>query len=91
MENMELEQHRIVHESIVKGKDLAIQKLKLQLAVKDKLIKRQQFILHEHGLSETVGYTQYEAMERALITSEVEKNIGPASTPLVSGNYCSTV
>jgi hypothetical protein len=31
LENMELEQHRIVHESILKGKDLVIQKLKLQL------------------------------------------------------------
>jgi hypothetical protein len=28
LENMELEQHRIVHESILKGKDLTIQKLK---------------------------------------------------------------
>jgi hypothetical protein len=27
LENMELEQHRIVHESIVQGKDLVIQKL----------------------------------------------------------------
>ena len=34
---MELEQHRIVHESILKGKDLSIQKLKLQLAVRDKV------------------------------------------------------
>ena len=42
---MELEQHRIVHESIVKGKDLTIQKLMLQLAVKDKIISRQQNIL----------------------------------------------
>ena len=28
LENMELEQHRIVHESVLKGKDLTIQKLK---------------------------------------------------------------
>jgi hypothetical protein len=27
LENMELEQHRIVHESVLKGKDLLIQKL----------------------------------------------------------------
>lgn len=31
LENMELEQHRIVHESIVKGKDLVIQKLRYDL------------------------------------------------------------
>ena len=47
---MELEQHRIVHESILKGKDLVIQKLRLQLAVRDKLIQRQQNVLTEHGL-----------------------------------------
>ena len=28
LENMELEQHRIVHESILKGKDLVLQKLR---------------------------------------------------------------
>ena len=32
-ENMELEQSRIVHESLVRGKDLTIQKLQLQLQV----------------------------------------------------------
>lgn len=31
LENMELEQHRIVHESILKGKDLTIQKLKYDI------------------------------------------------------------
>lgn len=50
LENMELEQHRIVHESILKGKDLEIQKLKLQLAVRDKLITRQQNVLVENNL-----------------------------------------
>eukprot|EP01041_Mallomonas_annulata_P002644 gene2644-5192_t len=50
LEKMELEQHTIVHESIVKGKDLTIQKLKLQLALKDKLIARQKFILTKNNL-----------------------------------------
>ncbi len=54
LENMELEQHRIVHESILKGKDLVIQKLKLQLAVRDKIIQRQQNILKEHELDHKV-------------------------------------
>jgi hypothetical protein len=31
LENMELEQSRIVHESMMKGKDLTIQKLLLQV------------------------------------------------------------
>ena len=56
LENMELEQHRIVHESILKGKDLVIQKLRLQLAVRDKLIQRQQNVLTEHGLDGKVGH-----------------------------------
>lgn len=55
LENMELEQHRIVHESILKGKDLEIQKLKLQLAVRDKLINRQQNVLLENNLDGKVG------------------------------------
>ena len=53
LENMELEQHRIVHESILKGKDLTIQKLKLQLALRDKIISRQQELLTEYGCAVT--------------------------------------
>ena len=53
LENMELEQHRIVHESILKGKDLTIQKLKLQLALRDKIIARQQELLVEYGCEVT--------------------------------------
>ena len=54
LENMELEQHRIVHESILKGKDLTIQKLRLQLAVRDKIICRQQQILSDNELDHKV-------------------------------------
>lgn len=67
LENMELEQHRIVHESILKGKDLAIQKLRLQLAVRDKIISRQQAILNEHGLDSRVGYDQLAMLEETLM------------------------
>ena len=55
---MELEQHRIVHESIVQGKDLVIQKLMLQLAVKDKLLRHQRQILQDHDLLGEVGSWQ---------------------------------
>ena len=58
LENMELEQHRIVHESILKGKDLEIQKLKLQLAVRDKLINRQQNVLIENNLDQKVEWSK---------------------------------
>ena len=69
LENMELEQHRIVHESILKGKDLIIQKLKLQLAVRDKVINRQQLILREHGLDHKVGYEQLQFMEDSIMST----------------------
>ena len=81
LENMELEQHRIVHESILKGKDLAIHKLKLQLAVKDKIIRRQKAVLEENGLSHNVGYSQLAAVERALLAAENEFPSSPLSPP----------
>ncbi|CAM9806509.1 unnamed protein product, partial [Ectocarpus fasciculatus] len=63
LENMELEQQRMVHDSILKGKDLTIHKLKLQLAMKDKLIQRQRTVLHEHDIDVDAGYTQMLLME----------------------------
>eukprot|EP01031_Cornospumella_fuschlensis_P034496 gene34496-41765_t len=70
LENMELEQHRIVHESILKGKDLSIQKLKLQLAVRDKVLSRQQQVLREHGLDDQVGYDQMGVWEESVLGGE---------------------
>jgi hypothetical protein len=79
LENMELEQHRIVHESILKGKDLVIQKLRLQLAVRDKLIQRQQMILAEHGLDHLVGFS-VALMEQTLMgESEMASTVLPPS------------
>ena len=66
LENMELEQHRIVHESILKGKDLVIQKLKLQLAVKDKIVQRQQAVLSKHNLEGEVGYSALAVFEQSV-------------------------
>ena len=66
LENMELEQHRIVHESVLKGKDLTIQKLKLQLAVKDKVMHRQQQVLKDHHLEDLVGYSKFILMEKSI-------------------------
>lgn len=83
LENMELEQHRIVHESILKGKNLEIQKLKLQLAVKDKIINRQQVVLEENNLSNEVGYTQLALMEQTLMgdVGEFSATMAPPSPP----------
>jgi hypothetical protein len=81
---MELEQHRIVHESILKGKDLVIQKLRLQLAVKDKMIARQQAVLVKHGLQDEVGYQQLALLENSInaaggggTTSAADNGINP--------------
>ncbi|CAM9483359.1 unnamed protein product [Ectocarpus sp. 4 AP-2014] len=55
LDNMELEQSRIVHESAMRGKDLTIEKLQLQLAVRDRTIAIQQSVLKEHSL-DNVGF-----------------------------------
>lgn len=83
LENMELEQHRIVHESIVKGKDLVIQKLRLQLAVRDKIIQRQKVVLKDNSLDELVGYTQMALMEETLMGDYemLSSQIVPPSPP----------
>jgi kinesin family protein 18/19 len=82
LENMELEQHRIVHESIVKGKDLIIQKLKLQLAVKDKLISHQQRILVENGLQNKIGHSQMLLLEQTVMGDvELGSTMAPPSPP----------
>lgn len=58
LENMELEQSQFIHKSIMKGKDLTIQKLQLQLTMKDRLIEQQRAVLVEHGLGDRVsGYS----------------------------------
>jgi hypothetical protein len=82
LENMELEQHRIVHESIVKGKDLVIQKLRLQLAVKDKLISHQQRVLVENGLQHKIGQSQMLMLEQTIMgDAELSSTMAPPSPP----------
>jgi hypothetical protein len=81
LENMELEQHRIVHESVLKGKDLVIQKLKLQLAVRDKIISRQQAVLRDHNLEGKVGYEQLALLEETLMVNDVNDTVVPPSPP----------
>lgn len=66
LENMELEQHRIVHDSIIRGKDLTIQKLQLQLAVHDKIMQRQRRILQEHGIDDAVIYNGLALLEQSV-------------------------
>src|SRR3546814_18426312 len=63
---MELEQHRIVHNSIIRGKDLTIQKLQLQLAVRDKIIQRQRLIMKEQGIDDAVIYNGLAILEQSI-------------------------
>ena len=83
LENMELEQHRIVHQSILKGKDLMIQKLRLQVAVRDKVIARQKAILEANDLDSLVGYQQLALVEQNVMGEEGTGGIGvaPPSPP----------
>src|SRR3546814_1430966 len=70
LENMELEQHRIVHNSIIRGKDLTIQKLQLQLAVRDKIIQRQRLIMQEQGIDDAVIYNGLAILEQSIRSEE---------------------
>jgi len=64
LENMELEQSKIVHNSIMKGKDLTIMKLRLQLQVRDKIIESQRKVLALHNLDTLVSYSRLALMEQ---------------------------
>jgi kinesin family protein 18/19 len=74
LENMELEQQKMVHDSILKGKDLMIHKLKLQLAMKDKLIQKQRALLAQHGLDVDVGYSQMLMVEDHFLNENSNSN-----------------
>ncbi|KAJ1450013.1 P-loop containing nucleoside triphosphate hydrolase protein [Pelagophyceae sp. CCMP2097] len=53
--NMQLEQSQVIHDAVVRGKDLTIQKLQLQLAMRDKVIQKQRDLLKSHDISEQIG------------------------------------
>jgi len=64
LENMELEQSKIVHDSLMKGKDLTIMKLRLQLQVRDKIIESQRSVLKSNGLDSNVSYSRLALLEQ---------------------------
>ena len=70
LDNMQLEQAQFVHDSLMKGKDLTIQKLQLQLAMKERVIERQRDVLAAHGLgNEVSGYAGMRLNEHAALGS----------------------
>ncbi|CAM9373236.1 unnamed protein product, partial [Ectocarpus sp. 13 AM-2016] len=96
LDNMELEQSRIVHESAMRGKDLTIEKLQLQLAVRDRTIALQQSLLKEHGFDNfgfpgSVGVNQACFFPR--LTPFVPEGVvvgrtdGVGSTPFEDGDH----
>ncbi|RHZ42030.1 hypothetical protein DYB26_003987 [Aphanomyces astaci] len=68
LENMELEQTRTVQETISRGKDLTIEKLKLQLRLRDKIIQKQQAILDKHDIGHEVRFGILDTLEDATLT-----------------------
>eukprot|EP00903_Cladosiphon_okamuranus_P015604 g14408.t1 len=72
LDNMELEQSRIVHESAMRGKDLTIQKLQLQLAVRDRTIALQQSVLSEHGLDNDAGFPDAVGVDQVGMTDALD-------------------
>ena len=70
LDNMQLEQAQFVHDSLMKGKALTIQKLQLQLAMKERVIERQRAVLAAHGLGHEVsGYAGMRLNEHAALGS----------------------
>jgi hypothetical protein len=78
--NMELEQHRIVHESLMKGKELTIQKLQLQVAVRDKIIQRQLQTLQAHGLDQSAVARGIALVEDAVLREIVVAPLSSKAT-----------
>ncbi|KDO28290.1 hypothetical protein SPRG_06341 [Saprolegnia parasitica CBS 223.65] len=68
LENMELEQTRTVQETLSRGKDLTIEKLKLQLRLRDNIIQKQQTILDKHDIGHEVSYGILDTLEDATLT-----------------------
>ncbi|RQM21031.1 hypothetical protein B5M09_000180 [Aphanomyces astaci] len=68
LENMELEQTRTVQETISRGKDLTVEKLKLQLRLRDKIIQKQQAILDKHDIGHEVRFGILDTLEDATLT-----------------------
>ncbi|KAF0740859.1 hypothetical protein Ae201684_003749 [Aphanomyces euteiches] len=68
LDNMELEQTRTVQETLSRGKDLTVEKLKLQLRLRDKIIQKQQAILDQHDLGHEVRYGILDTLEDATLT-----------------------
>ncbi|KAH8095176.1 hypothetical protein JL720_2454 [Aureococcus anophagefferens] len=70
--NMQLEQAQVIHSSVVKGKDLTIQKLQLQLLMRDKVIAQQRDILKANDLDSDVGHVGLQLMEQRAMSQNFD-------------------
>lgn len=83
--NMQLEQAQVIHDSVVKGKDLTIQKLQLQVLMRDKVIAKQKEVLKSHSIDCNVGNIGLLLMEDRAISQNFDaiRATTPATTPVL--------
>lgn len=72
LDKMELEQARNIHDSLMRGKDLSIEKLQLEIQIRNKIIKQQQHVLQENDLNEAVNYGILNNLEDASLSNGFE-------------------
>ena len=70
--NMQLEQAQVIHNSVIKGKDLTIQKLQLQLLMRDKVIAQQRELLRANDLDHDVGHVGLQLMEQRAMSQNFD-------------------
>lgn len=68
----------LTHPHVIVGKDLTIQKLKLQIALRDKIIARQQEILNEYGYSDPNKEDKHLSL---IDTALLHETLHPSSPP----------
>lgn len=84
--NMQLEQAQVIHDSVVRGKDLTIQKLQLQVLMRDKVIASQREVLKSHNIDCNVGNVALLLMEDRAISQNFDTlcAMTPATTPVTT-------
>lgn len=88
LHNMELEQARMVHDSIVQGKDLTIQQLQMELQTRNKIIKQQQDILEKNNLDGAMKYGILNSLEEATLSEgfdTLRMSMNRITTPPIVG------
>lgn len=83
LDNMELEHSRMLHENVVKQRDMTIERLRTQIEARDRLIDAQRRALEEAGLSHLIDYEEIAALDSAYMAQEAH---AAASAPPLPPN-----